>query len=414
MTSILDSTLTRRAALTAVVGFGSVALGQRCVVAEDKISAFKLWVENFRSRARAKGISDATYSAVMNNLEPDTSVYALQRNQPEFKEPLWKYLNRRVSSWRIEFGRQKLQENAPLFDRIEAKYGVDRYTLSSIWGNESAFGEIVGDARYMRPVIPALAALAFGEPRRRAYWEQELLNALSIIERRWSSPAEMTGSWAGAMGHTQWMPEVWLNIGTDFNNNGKISPFEVADALAGSARYLIERGKYQRGEIWGTEVAVGRGSNTGGSLTLQQWGDLGVKPANGEFPASSRSKFQVWTPRPHGPSFLIGQNFSSIKSYNPSTSYALAVSLLADRLSGKPNLRVLFPGGEPALSLSEMQELQQRLKKLNYDPYYTNGRVSRETIAAIRDFQQKQAMLPTDGYPGLEVLTRLRQITGKL
>jgi membrane-bound lytic murein transglycosylase B len=158
----------------------------------------------------------------MADVEPDTRVLDLNREQPEFNEQLWQYLNRRVSHYRITTGKVKAKEYASLLSRVEKDYGVDRFIMLAIWGIESAFGDPDVQKNHMRPVIPALAALAWGEPRRRAYWEQELLNALIIIDRGWSTPDEMRGSWAGAMGHTQWMPEVWLNSGVDYD--GDLAP----------------------------------------------------------------------------------------------------------------------------------------------------------------------------------------------
>src|SRR5262249_33478286 len=185
------------------------------LLAQSARPTFAHWVESFRARARARGVSDATYSRVMTTINPDTSVYALDRAQPEFREEVWQYLNRRVSDWRIRTGKQRAKEQASLLERVEREYAVDRYAMLGLWGMESAFGDVVVNPKHMRPVLPALAALAWGEPRRRSYWEQELLNALLIIERGWAVPSEMIGSWAGAMGHTQWMPEVWLNMGVD-------------------------------------------------------------------------------------------------------------------------------------------------------------------------------------------------------
>ena len=408
--------MTRRGLLVTALGAGASVLAPLSARATDD-AAFAQWVTAFRSRALARGISEATYNSVMNGLKPDTSVFAEQRNQPEYREPLWKYLNRRVSAWRIEFGRKKAKENADLLERIEGQYGVDRYTLMGIWGNESAFGELVTDKRYMRPVIPALAALAYGEPRRKAYWEQELLNALTIIDRGWSSSKEMIGSWAGAMGHTQWMPEVWLRIGVDFNHDGRVTPFGPPDdALAGAARYLLERGKYLRGESWGGEVALppalAKTDGEGSRLTMAQWRDLGVKLLSAETFGPDTMKARLWVPVAQGPAFLLGQNFYAVKSYNPAMSYALAVTFLGDRIRGRPALSKMFPGGERALTLAEMQELQTRLVKLKYDPYYTDGRVGRETIAAVAAFQRTQGIDKPDGYPGLDVLARLRQATG--
>ncbi len=145
---------------------------------------------------------------------------------------------------------------------------------------ESAFGDVVTNPKHMKPVFPSLAALAWGEPRRRKYWEAELLNALVIVQRGWSEPNDMVGSWAGAMGHTQWMPEVWLNVGVDYNGDGRITPFEPDDALAGTANYIVKRGNYRRGEPWGFEARLPSGFNNGLAdgktwRPLAQWGELG-------------------------------------------------------------------------------------------------------------------------------------------
>src|SRR6202163_2990072 len=228
--------------------------------AQSASTSFEAWRDAFRPRALARGVSEATYSRVMGSLKPDTGVYAQIRSQPEFNEALWQYVNRRVSDWRIIIGKARAREYAPLLARIEADYGVDRFLMLALWGVESSYGEVIDNPKYMRPVIPALAALAWGEPRRRTYWEAELLNALVIIERGWGDPKEMVGSWAGAMGHSQWMPEVWLHVGLDYNRDGRISPFGPPDdALAGTARFLIDRGKYRRGEAWGCEARIPQG-----------------------------------------------------------------------------------------------------------------------------------------------------------
>jgi membrane-bound lytic murein transglycosylase B len=376
--------------------------------AQSARQTFAQWVTAFRTRALSHGVSAKTYDRVMAGLKPDTSVYALQRAQPEFHEQLWQYLNRRVSDWRIKAGRQAAQEQRALLERIERKFGVDRYILVALWGIESAYGDPLVQRNYMRPVFPALAALAWGEPRRRRYWERELLNALRIVERGWSTPAEMRGSWAGAMGHTQWMPEVWLNIGLDFDGDGRVSPFgSPADALAGTARYLIERGKYRRGEPWGYEV---RGKGFGGGLrTYSAWHAAGVRRADGEAFPQPKATARRWTPVPGGPSFLLGQNFYAVRSYNPSMNYTLAIVHLADRLRGSGPFVQAFPGGERALTLAELQEIQQRLTALGFDTGGIDGRVGTGTMRAVRDYQHKAGLTPADGYPGLKVLARLRQ-----
>jgi membrane-bound lytic murein transglycosylase B len=409
--AFLRMKLDRRACLLAGAGaLGSLAFG-RSTPARGAGQPFPQWVASFRARAQARGVSEATYTRVMANVKPDTSVYALDRAQPEFTEQVWQYLNRRVSDWRIVTGKERAREHAALLSRVENDYGVDSYIMLALWGMESAFGDTVTNPKYMRPVIPALAALAWGEPRRRVYWEQELLNALVIIERGWGDPAEMIGSWAGAMGHTQWMPEVWLHMGVDYNNDGHISPFGTPDdSLAGTARYLRDRGGYRRGEAWGYEVRMPHGLvSSGANRSFAQWQKLGVARADGQpFPRPG-DQARPWRPVPGGPVFLIGKNFSAIRSYNPSSNYTLAIAHLADRLRGGGPFVQQFPGGERAPTLAEVQEMQQRLTALGFDTGGADGRIGSTTVRAVQAFQRKVGFQPADGYAGLKVLARLRQ-----
>jgi membrane-bound lytic murein transglycosylase B len=345
---------TRRALLQTGLGAGALlATGLPAFAAAPP--GFDQWRDNFHARARAKGISDATWARVMGRIEPDMSVFRQMQKQPEFHEhPL-------------------VQQN------------------------------------HMRPIFPALAALAWNEPRRRAYWETELINALKIVDRGWGTPEEMRGSWAGAMGHTQWMPEVWLNVGMDYDKDGRVSPFgKPDDALGSSARYLLNRGKYHRGEHWGYEVRSSGGSSSG-SRTYAAWASAGVTRADGKpFPQPNASA-QMWVPVAGGPSFLLGPNFYSVKSYNPSMNYALAICHLGDRILGAPPFTNPFPGSERALTLPEVQELQTRLTKAGFDTGGTDGRVGNDTMKAVKDYQTKMGLLPADGYGGLKVLARLRQ-----
>ncbi len=263
----------------------------------------------------------------------------------------------------------------------------------------------------MRPILPALAALAFEEPRRRSYWEAELLNALVIVERGWAKPGEMIGSWAGAMGHTQWMPEVWLHVGLDYNHDGRVSPFGPPDdALAGTAKFLVERGKYRRGEAWGCEVKLPAGlSDHSGARSYEKWQEAGVARADGQPFARPSDKVSLTRPVEGGPAFLIGQNFAAVKSYNPAFSYALAVVHLADRIAGAGPFVHPFPNSERLPTLAEVQEIQRRLTALGYDTDGTDGRVGRDTMRAVAAYQKKIGMAPADGYAGVKLLGKLRQ-----
>jgi lytic murein transglycosylase len=401
--------IARRSLLQAALGSATALAFAGRGFAQVASLPFAEWVESFRPRARAKGVSEATYSRVMGGIKPDTSVYAQDRNQPEFKEQLWQYLNRRVSDWRLITGKERAKEQAPLLARIEKDFGVERAVILGLWGIESTFGDPTVQQNHMRPVIPALAALAWGEPRRRVYWETELINALIIIERGWSTPGEMVGSWAGAMGHTQWMPEVWLNVGFDYDGDGRVNPFgKPDDALGSSARYLVQRGKYRRGEHWGYEVRAPGKTSGEASRSYEAWAKAGVTRADGEpFPQPGHTA-KLWVPVEGGPAFLLGPNFNAIKSYNPSMNYTLSIVHLGDRVLGGAPFVQKFPGSERALTLAEVQEVQRRLTAAGFDTGGSDGRIGNMTMAAVQNFQRKAGILPADGYAGLKVLAKLR------
>jgi membrane-bound lytic murein transglycosylase B len=401
--------LSRRGLLLSGLGLAGASLLGASPAAAATPPGFGEWRDRFRARAAAKGVSDQTYTRVMGRIEPDMRVFKDIRGQPEFNEQVWQYINRRVSDWRMSAGKEALKKNAALFDRIEKDFGVERGTLLALWGVETAYGDPIVQKNYMRPVFPSLAALAWNEPRRRAYWETELINALRIVDRGWSTPDEMRGSWAGAMGHTQWMPEVWLNVGIDYDGDGRVSPFgKPDDALGSSARYLLNRGKYRRGEHWGYEVKTS-GGPISGSRSYEKWAASGVTRADGKPFPQPRAMAQMWTPVPGGPHFLLGPNFYAVRSYNPSMNYALAIVHLGDRIQGAGPFVQPFPGSERALTLAEVQELQTRLTQAGFDTGGNDGRVGLQTMQAVRNFQAKAGIAPADGYGGLKVLARLRQ-----
>ena len=400
-------TITRRAVLQGCLSTAALLAAELPALAAQP--GFDEWRDSFRERALQEGISEATWKRVMDGIEPDMTVFQQFQNQPEFNEQVWQYINRRVSDWRVVNGREALKKHKALFARIEQDFGVERGTLVALWGVESAYGDPLVQQNHMRPVFPSLAALAWNEPRRRKLWETELINALRIVELGWGTPEEMRGSWAGAMGHTQWMPEVWLNVGMDYDGDDRVSPFgEPDDALASTARFLLDRGNYQRGEHWGYEVRPSSGASSG-SHTYSDWASAGVTRADGEpFPQPDASA-KMWVPVDGGPTFLLGPNFYSVRSYNPSMNYALAICHLGDRILGAEPFINPFPGSERTLTLAEVEEMQMRLTKAGFDTGGIDGRVGNATMTAVRNYQTKMGLLPADGYGGLKVLERLRQ-----
>ena len=404
------ATTTRRHAVALLVVIVVLGLGTTAAAA----TPFADWVRSFRARAVARGVAGETYDRTMRGVEPDMSVFEKLRNQPEFNEKLWQYLNRRVSEWRITTGKEKLAEHGDLLGRIERDFGVERAVILGLWGIESAYGDPVVRRNHMRPVFPALAALAWNEPRRRTYWEQELLNALVIVDRGWATPADMIGSWAGAMGHTQWMPATWLTVGIDYDHDGRVSPFGPPDdALGSSARYLVQRGKYRRGEHWGWEVRAPEGTKASAKdasspRTYAAWTKAGVERADGEPFPQPNATARLWLPVAGGPAFLLGPNFYAVRTYNPSMNYTLAILHLGDRVVGGDVLVQKFPGSERAPTLAEVQEIQRRLTDLGYDTAGTDGRVGNETMLAVRRYQEHIGMRPADGYAGVTLLEKLR------
>jgi len=404
-----------RRGVLALGGGVVAALAAAPALAQTSTMSFAEWVRAFRPRVLGKGVSGRTYDQVMESIEPDTSVFQFDKAQPEFQEPIWRYIDKRSNEWNVETGKKRIHEYASLWDRIERVYGVDRHVLCALWGLETSFGDLVITPKYNRPVLPCLAALAWGDPRRRAYWEAELINALIIVDRGWAKPEDMIGSWAGAMGHTQWMPEVWLNMGVDFDGDGRVSPFgKPDDSLAGTARYLVERGHWRKGETWGYEVTLDPEfdftlADGKTQRTLAEWLRRGVRRANGQpFPRLADNARLSLPAGAKGPAFALLQNFSAVKSYNPSYKYALAICHLADKIRGGGPFLKPWPTDEKLLSLSETQEMQERLTALGYDTGGTDGRFGEKTQSAIQAWQKATGMAPADGYPSDRVLARLR------
>ena len=372
-----------------------------------KLDAFLvgLWPE-----ARARGISRIVFDRAFADLTLDTEILDKLSNQPEHSKSAADYIAGLVSPERIEAGRRKLAELSALISRIEAAYGVDRHVLLAVWGVESNFGSSMGT----RPVVRSLATLAFGDVRRPHYWRGELLTILAILQKGEVTADHVTGSWAGAMGHTQFMPASYAAHAVDFDGDGRRDIWtSVADALASTASFLKAAG-WKAGEPWGYEAVPPPGFDFAHSAPtaarpIFDWMALGVIPPSGRKFLAASGPLQLMLPAgATGPAFLVGRNFRAILRYNNSASYALAVGHLADRIAGAPALAAAWPSAERALDRTERQELQQLLLAQGLEPGGVDGMIGGQTKAAIRAFQIKQG-LPADGHPDAGLLERLRR-----
>ena len=366
--------------------------------------AANLWPD-----AQRRGVLRETLERAFAGIEPDPEIFGLLENQPEHVAAPWDYMNRLVSDLRLENGRRKLAEHADTLAAIEHRYGVDRHVILAVWGIESSFGALPGT----RPVIRSLAILAIGDPRRPQFWRSELLTALTILQRGDITPERMTGSWAGAMGHTQFMPSSYIAHAVDYDGDGRRDIWgSAADALASTANYLKVAG-WTSGAAWGVEVVLPAGfdaalSAPGVVKSAAEWHVLGITvPAGRDWPTLGAVSL-VLPAGVRGPAFLVGQNFRAILRYNNAVAYALAVGHLADRFGGAGPIAALWPTDDPPLRKAAREDLQRRLAALGHDVGVADGMIGSQTRAAIRLWQRK-AGLAEDGYAGTRLLERISQ-----
>lgn len=374
-------------------------------------AGFAAWKTAFATRAVAAGIDAATLDAALREASFDPKVLERDRKQNEFTKTIWDYLDTAVSDDRIANGKKAMAKHADVLNRIEAEYQVDRHVVAAIWGLESAYGTFRGS----NSTISSLATLAY-DSRRAAFFEAELIEALKILSNGDVSPSNMTGSWAGAMGHTQFMPSSWAKFAVDFDKDGKRNIWgdDPTDALASAAHYLQVWG-WREGLPWGAEIALPQGFDYGQTTEvirkpLKEWQALGVTLADGGSidslanPDELASVLLLGGAR--GAAFLIFANFQVIERYNTADAYVIAIGHLADRLRGGPALKSDWPRELRALSLEERKDLQLRLAAAGFDPMGVDGRIGPRTIAAVKAWQKANGKL-TDGYASLEVLTAL-------
>ncbi|GAA0572450.1 lytic murein transglycosylase [Halomonas salifodinae] len=368
---------------------------------------FSTWLAQFRRQARAEGIGEATLARALDGLRYRPRVIELDRHQPEFVRPLWEYLDSAVSAQRVNQGRAKLADHRDAAEAAARRYGVPAEILVAIWGIESNYGGNFGDFS----TLEALATLAY-DGRRRDFARGELLAALRIIEAGDIAPQRMIGSWAGAMGHTQFIPSSFEAYAVDGDGDGRRDIWgSVPDVLASTANYLAEAG-WRRGEPWGVEVRLPAGfdyaqAELSTRLSAREWAERGVRSLSGT-PLPDFDTASVLVPAgANGPAFLVGPNYRAILRYNNATSYALAVGTLAERIAGRDGVMAGWPRGEQPLTRGQVRELQERLNAHGFATGTPDGILGPNTRRGLRAFQRSIGEA-ADGFATLRLLDALR------
>ncbi len=390
-------------------GSGAMKSGKDINVAQTE-SGFQVWVNSFRSRALTNGISQKTFNQAFRGVQLNQRVMQLDRKQAEFSRQIWDYLDTATSPKRVKNGKAAKKKHKGKLRKIEKIYNVDASVVVAIWGLESSYGTNMGDIN----IIEALATLAY-EGRRRKFGEQQLLMALKIIQRGDITPNRMMGSWAGAMGHTQFIPTSYQAYAQDFTGDGKRDVWDErdpSDALASTANYLKRFG-WKHGHPWGVEVKLPKGFNYGNAslkikATAARWTELGVRTVRGKS-VPNYGESAIFLPAgADGPAFAVYKNFFVIKRYNNANSYAMAVGHLADKIDGGGEFSREWPRGPGALKLDEKMAVQTLLNKAGYDVGDPDGIIGPKTIDAISAFQQSHGIAP-NGKANQDLLALLQK-----
>ncbi len=373
--------------------------------AEDQ--KFYAFLHEFRDEALKDGIKPKIYDRAVADIALNRKVQQLNLQQPEFVRPIWDYLAGAVSDWRVSKGEETLAVNAALFVRLEKTYAVPRETLAAIWGIETGYGQSQGSFN----LFEALATLAYDGPRA-DYGRAQFIAALKIAQEEHYNPQDMIGSWAGAIGHTQFVPTTFLDHAVDGDGDGKRDLWDsVPDALASAANYLKEL-NWREGENWGEEVRLPKDftyeeADPDIRKSRDEWTKEGARNAVGEPLKGGKEKGAIFLPAGYrGPAFLTFDNFEVLQQYNASATYALAIGLLSDRLRGGGPVIGSWPRDEQPLARDQMTDLQSELAALGYDPGSSDGLLGKRTRSAIRAYQ-KIKKLPADGFPTMDLFYKI-------
>jgi len=374
-------------------------------------TGFEKWIAGFYATAEKQGIRRATYDAAFTGVtDPDPVVLKKAEYQPEFTTKIWDYLDARVNGLSIAKGRKMARYHGQTLAEVEAKFGVEQSVLLAIWSMESNFGDIFNRPERLHYVPRALATLAYGDPKRKKFARTQLVASLKILQAGDITREQLLGSWAGAMGHTQFIPTSYLAYGVDMDGNGRRDIWNsIPDALATAANLLRKNG-WKTGNTWGYEVVLpgNEAQYKDQTHTLGEWQRLGFKRPGGKpYPRTSDKAVLKILAGSDGPGFLMMKNFYVLKRYNNSDSYALAVGLLADRLSGFGGLVQSWPRPPGSLSIDEKIELQEHLKRRGHYEGEIDGYLGKGTREAIKKFQV-QSGVTADGIPSQDILQLLR------
>ncbi|WP_048305977.1 lytic murein transglycosylase [Halomonas sp. PR-M31] len=372
----------------------------------DKVE-FSEWVADFKRDARAEGINDVTLNAAFDPIQLQPRIIELDRSQPEFSRQVWDYLDSAVSDARVSQGKARLNEHRRAIEAASERYGVPGSILVAIWGIESNYGSNFGSFS----TIDALATLGY-DGRRPDFARSELMAALRILQRGDIDRDHMRGSWAGAMGHTQFIPSSFEAYAQDGDNDGRRDIWgSIPDVMASTANYLAKAG-WRKNEPWGLEVRLPENfdyaqTELANRQSGQAWADQGVTAVNGTTLPSLENASIIAPAGAQGPAFLVGHNFRVIMRYNASTSYALAVGLLAKRITGEAGVQGKWPRAQKALSRTQVKELQALLNAKGMDVGKPDGILGPNSRQGIREYQRHLGKTP-DGFATLTLLQRLR------